>query len=258
MTSLYSDASVYDILHTPGTAAEVDGLLRIAALYSNKQQLTILEPACGSGRYLRVLANRGHRALGFDLDQGMVDYANARLDKGGLTALARVLKLKMEDFATDLPRGWQQFDFAFNPINTIRHLESDESMLAHLREVRSVLRKGGVYLVGLSLSAPPYEQPSEDIWEGTRGGCHVKQLVSYLPPESPRVRKEQVLSHLTITTPTGTRYADSTYWLRTYTLRQWRTLVKTSGMELTDTFDETGEQTKPAEPGYCLFALRPI
>lgn len=257
MNSLYRDAGVYDILHTPGTAGEVDGLLRTASQFCDRSRLTILEPACGSGRYLRVLAGRGHRVLGFDIDPTMVTYARDRIEKSGLTRRARVVRLDMERFAGALPDGWANFDLAFNLINTIRHLETDEALLNHLREIRGVLQPGGVYLVGLNLSAPPFEQPSEDVWEGRRGRCHVRQLVRYIPPANPRVRKEQVISHLSITTPGGTRYADSSYWLRTYTLRQWRTIVRASGLQIAGAFDEAGSPAKAVEPGYCVFALQP-
>ena len=256
MPSLYSNAGVYDILHTPGTAGEVDGLLRTAARFCDCRRLSILEPACGSGRYLRVLGGRGHRVLGFDIDADMVRYARDRIERGGLTRRARVVQLDMEHFADALPGGWQSFDLAFNLINTIRHLESDEALLSHLREVRKVLRPGGVYLVGLSLSAPPFEQPSEDVWEGRRGRCHVRQLVRYIPPANPRVRKEEVISHLSITTPGGTGYADSSYWLRTYTLRQWRSIVRTAGLQIGGIFDEGGSPTRAIEPAYRVFALQ--
>ncbi len=255
--SLYSDASVYDILHSPGTASEIDGLLRAAARFLDANRLSILEPACGSGRYLRVLAGRGHRVVGFDIDEGMVAYAHERFERAGLTRRARVLQLEMErcaDALMDATKG-RRFDLAFNLINTIRHLETDRAMTAHLREIASVLTPRGVYLVGLSLSSP-HEQSSEDFWDGRRGRCHVRQLVSYLPPASPRDRREQVLSHLTIETPSETRYADASYWLRTYTLAQWDRLVRAGGMEIAGVFDEAGEQIEPAAPGYAVFALQ--
>ena len=58
----YSDPAVYDILHAPGTAAEVDAHEKIErALMPGrlKKRRLWFEPACGSGRYLKVAAGRG-------------------------------------------------------------------------------------------------------------------------------------------------------------------------------------------------------
>ena len=75
MTAFYSDPAVYDILHSPGTAAEVDAhekVERALMLGRLKKSRLWFEPACGSGRYLKVAAGRGRKVAGFDLDDGMV------------------------------------------------------------------------------------------------------------------------------------------------------------------------------------------
>ncbi|MEO1718089.1 MAG: class I SAM-dependent methyltransferase, partial [Planctomycetota bacterium] len=81
---LYTDASVYDILHGPGTAEDVDALEAIAAKHAAGAPDVWLEPACGSGRYLRVAAGRGHSVVGFDYEAGMVEYARERAERAGV------------------------------------------------------------------------------------------------------------------------------------------------------------------------------
>lgn len=285
----YASPAIYDILHTPGTAGEVDSLLRLARRFlpaaKRRSPIAFLEPACGTGRYLRILASRGHRAIGFDREPAMVQYAATRLARFG--RLAHVFQADMETFATratyrgparsvrhrqnapNAPtaqsRGrWHvapaSIDLAFTPINSIRHLPTDRAMLAHLSEIASVLRPTGLYAVGISITTYGIEQPSEDTWTGTRGPCRVDQFVQYLPApggRGPNNRDETVLSHLTVTTPTATRHLDSTYTLRAYDLKQWERLIARSPLQITAVVDEDARDFRLAPPGYAIFILRP-
>lgn len=259
-TDFYSIPSLYDILHTPGTAAEVDGLERIALRHCTTPagQLRWFEPACGTGRYLRLAASRGTPCVGIDLSESMVDYARDRIARMGLTSLARIEHADMTDCAHVVNPA--SIDFAFNLINTIRHLETDDAMLAHLHQVCLALAPGGVYAVGITLSAPDLEMPSEDIWHAKRGRCTVRQIVNYLPPvtrtERAR-RKERVISHLHVTRPTGSEHIDSSYSLRTYTADQWTALIDCASMTTRALVDERGNPTLLCEPGYAIWILSP-
>ena len=42
-------------------------------------------------------------------------------------------------------------DAAFNPVNTIRHLESDRAMLRHFAQMADIMKPGAIYVVGVSL-----------------------------------------------------------------------------------------------------------
>ena len=262
----YADPAIYDILHTPGTAGEVDALLALCRRFvprSKRQRatrtLTFLEPACGTGRYLRVLASRGHRAVGFDREAPMVAYAARRLERFG--PLARVFQADFETFAAHLPPA--SIDVAFTPINSLRHLQTDRAVLAHFGQIARVLRPGGFYAVGLSITAYGVEAPSEDVWEGARGSCRVRQVVQYLPApggsgtrRDNQARSERVISHMTIFTPRGVREIDSTYSLRAYDPAQWISLVARSPLRIEAVVDEQGEDLALAPPGYGVFVLR--
>ena len=267
-TDFYEIPALYDILHAPGTAREVDGLERIARRFlraapahraGHPAPLRWLEPACGTGRYLRVLARRGHRAIGFDASRAMVDYARRRLRDAGLSARARVILAPMTDFAGRLrPRS---VHVAFNLINTIRHLHSDRAMLDHFGAVARVLKPGALYAVGISLSLYGIEQETEDVWQGTRGTCKVSQVVQYIPPDcTPRAprggnRLERVISHLTITRPRGEEHRDSTYALRTYDLAQWQSLLRRSPFEVRVVLGDDGVEIAPPRIGYAIWVL---
>ncbi|MEO0512424.1 MAG: class I SAM-dependent methyltransferase [Planctomycetota bacterium] len=253
---LYSDAKAYDILHTPGTAFEVSELERLAGRWVTGQAARStpgwLEPACGTGRYLRVAAGRGIRCVGFDLDPGMVAYANATFDRRGLDAAAFVGD--MERFEPGV--GRERFTFAFNTINTVRHLASDAAVRRHLADVAGVLRPGGVYAIGLSLASYGLEFPSEDVWEGTRGSCRVSQTIQYMPG-SEGDRWERVYSHVVVETPSGERHEPSSYALRTYDFEQWLRVVRGSAMEIAASVTPDGVEREPSAPGYSVFVLRP-
>jgi SAM-dependent methyltransferase len=258
--SLYEEAAIYDILHWPGTRAEVSGILRTARRFLPAPPRTFLEPACGSGRYLRVLASRGFHVTGFDLLDPMVEHAARTVRAAAAKVSPRprvsIFKGDMRTFARHVKPA--SIDVAFNPINSIRHLSSDAAMLAHFGQVARTLRTGGVYIVGLSLSAYGMEGITEDVWIGARGGTRVTQVVTYFPPKGPgrgRDRDERVHSHLTIDTRKGQEHKDATYVLRAYNLEQWRRLVERSDLQLVASVDEQGRDHTAAEPGYCIFVL---
>ena len=259
---LYQDPSIYDILHTPGTAAEVDGLERIASLHVHargKAAGTWLEPACGTARHLRLAAKRGYRSIGFDRDDAMIRYARRRMSAH---TDARLTVADMTSFIDDGACRPGEVGFAFNLINSIRHLMSDADLLAHLHQVADALARGGIYAVGLSTAAYGYEQPSEDVWTGARGPCRVTQIVQYEPAGSPgdhdpADRLERVISHLVIERPRGTEHADSTYELRTYSLSEWHSVIDRSAMTIAAVTDELGDPAPPAEAGYRVYLLAP-
>lgn len=261
-TGLYEDALVYDVLHAPGTAEEVTGLEAIERRFVPKDMLRRgrcwLEPACGSGRYLREAAKRGIDVIGFDQLEGMVEFARERTPEPGPgIGQSNYFQADMTAFSASI--GKRCVTFAFNTINTIRHLPSDDAMRAHFAEVAKVLVPGGVYAVGMSLSAYGREQPSEDVWSGRRGSLGVQQIVQFFPSDaegSPSSRAERVISHLVIDRPSGVEHRDSVYTLRTYNMEQWNTLVSSIDLHRTATVDEKGHDVFPSDGGYFLFILR--
>ncbi|MEQ8770827.1 MAG: class I SAM-dependent methyltransferase [Phycisphaerales bacterium] len=247
----YEDASVYDILHAPGTAADVTGLERMADRFAIKRGAW-LEPACGSARYLRVAAGRGRRVIGYDIEPGMIAYARERFKRAGLARRATLRVGSMEDTGLIEPASCA---FAFNLINTIRHLMSDRAMLRHLEQVARALRPGGAYAVGIGMSFPDWDEPVEDVWTAARGRTRVTQTVQYLPPAGTS-RVERVVSHVQVRVPTRERHIDSTYDLRTYSLEQWYDLIAASPFRIAGVVGETGHDADPSPGGYAIYMLK--
>ncbi len=227
----YADPHIYDVLHEPGTEAEVEGLAAIAARFVPGVRGPWLEPGCGTARYLRQIQSRGQPVAGFDRSAAMIAYAKRRL-RG-----ADLFVAEMDDFATFLPT--HSVAFAFNPINTFRHIDTEDAALKHLTQMAAVLRPGAAYAVGLSLSRYGDEDPTEDVWEGARRGVSVRQVAQYLPPE-PDTRRETVISHLAVSRSGEARHIDSKYTLRSYDRRQWLDLVEKSPLRIVGEVDEEG------------------
>lgn len=294
---MYADPSIYDILHTPGAAAEVTGLERMERRFLTDRGVrpgAWLEPACGTGRYLRVAARRGRRVVGFDQSDAMIDYARARIARLGLARRATLFTADMETFdasppfkaiapvaspgrPTEKPSSQRpsnpakhraearchcpRITFAFNLINTFRHLETDTAALAHLRALRRVLIRekhaAGVYALGISMTGYGTEFPSEDIWEARRGKVHVRQIAQYQPPTSRRRRYEQVHNILVIQRPNREdEIQTSSYRLRTWDRAQLEPLIVESGFTIEAHVDEDGHDVPVVEPGYTIWILR--
>jgi SAM-dependent methyltransferase len=258
-TDFYSIPDLYDVLHAPGTAEEVDVLRAIQRRAVGRVRTPRwLEPASGTGRYLLEAARQGVACVGFDMSAPMVKYARARAARRSAARRPRFYLADMRDF--DEGRRLGAFDFAFNPINTIRHLGSDAAMRQHLRAMARVMHPHGVYAVGISLCAYGAESPTEDVWHGERGALRVVQVVQYMPPAGGRgeaSRTERVFSHLTVTRRGEERHVDSSYALRGYDLSQWTALTARAGWTIDGATDSHGEPATPREPGYFIFLLRP-
>ena len=71
-----------------GSARECDFLVGCFDRHAQRRVRRLFEPACGSGRLLVKLAQRGFKVLGWDLSGASVDYCNRRLKRHGLPPAA--------------------------------------------------------------------------------------------------------------------------------------------------------------------------
>lgn len=239
------------MLHAAGTAAEVEGLVAIEGRFAPARGSARrwLEPACGTGRYLKHARRRGIVADGFDVSPSMVRYAERALRA---CPNGRIWQADVADFLSGT--GGARYNFAFSTINTLRHIESDKGLIGHLTRVAECLAEGGVYAVGIGTMDPAGESVVEDVWHGARGRLRVTQTAQYIPPEQGE-RFETVISVMRVERPGGEEYIDSTYRLRTYTPAQWRSLVGRSPLREVAAVDEQGEDASADEPGYAIRIL---
>jgi hypothetical protein len=164
----------------------------------------------------------------------------------------------MRDF--NRVRAVEPAHFAFNTINTIRHIGSDAAMLDHFECMAEALHPGGVYVVGISMVSYGNESPAEDLWKGSRRGISVSQVINYIPATGRRghgSRTERVISHLTVMEEGRELHFDSTYGLRSYDREQWQKLIERSALQIAATINEQGEDMTVPEIGYILYVLKP-
>jgi SAM-dependent methyltransferase len=105
----------------------------------------VLIPACGTGGHIVALAQRGFAVLGFDADEGAVEFTRRRIDSASKSAAggeARVALLKMEE----AHRLGAVYDVAFCLGNALPGLSDPGQLLAALRGVAGALRPGGTFL----------------------------------------------------------------------------------------------------------------
>jgi SAM-dependent methyltransferase len=262
---LYLVPQLYDVVNTPGTASEVTALVRAARLHGALWPVDRgppkgaepgggiwLEPACGSGRYLRELLRRGHAVRGYDAGPRMVDYATGRLSRVTLPAVGPRppvhphFLLAVAGFTTPAEnlRRLGPADVAFCPVNSLRHLRSDPEVLAHLEQIAGLLAPAGVYLVGMDLHHRG-RAIEEDVWRGRRGRLEVTQVVQYLPPRAAS-RRERVIIEMMADRPRGREHHSFMYDLRTYTEQQWLALLNRSPLRRLAVCDARGRPVPPA------------
>ena len=244
----YLDPLIYDLIYDGGTEDQWRTLKLLTERFEVPADGVWLEPACGSGRLLVRAAAEGIAVAGFDREPRMLDFARRRLPKESVLVEADYL-----DCATVLSP--QRFAFAFNLVNSIRHLETDSALIGHLDQMAAVLAPGARYLVGLSLHDQQTAEVEEDVFRGSRDGVTAVEVVQSLPPE-PGERKERIVSHLTIEPPgVAPEHRDTSFSLRTYTVEEWEGAVAASKLRIDETFNLWGDRFTPVGGTYGLYSL---
>jgi len=128
----------------------------------------ILEPCCGTGRFLLALPRHGYSVTGYDRSPTMLAYARARIDELGDPAAAAAVE---GDMTTALFE--REFDAALNSINSIGYLLSDDDIVAHLRNTGTSLKPGGVYIVHISCRHEGRPSSEGSVWTLEREGVSV-------------------------------------------------------------------------------------
>lgn len=213
----------------------------------------LLEPGCGSGRLIVEMAKRGYDLTGLDLNQSALDYTQKRLTKLGLSA--RLLKADMTDFSLRT-----KFDAAFNPINTFRHLLTEELAVKHLKLIAQHLRQGGVYLLGLHVFPSDADLWGAERWKATNGKTKVNYSLQVMDV-SVKKRVERLRITMNVTTATKKMRMVDEFELRIYSVKQMLSLfAKVPEFELVEVYDFWCQidEPQPINDDLCdaIFLLR--
>ena len=98
----------------------------------------VLDLACGGGRNLAFLRERGHRVIGFDAAIQLLRIAAAKVGGSNLVRGDAVM----------LPFAANTFD-AVHCVAALHHLPSEDERREGVREIARVLRPGGVALLSV-------------------------------------------------------------------------------------------------------------
>ncbi|MBD3366567.1 MAG: methyltransferase domain-containing protein [Candidatus Eisenbacteria bacterium] len=165
---LYRNPLYYDIAFSWELESEIAFLKEVFDEHVPFPVERLLEPACGSGRFLRELPSHDIEAVGYDISPEMVSFARGSIERAGLASKAQVLPGDMRSARFDPP-----FDAALNSINSFCYLLTDADVEAHLAATADSLRSGAVYVVHFSMALET-DQPGEvSTWEMERDDVRV-------------------------------------------------------------------------------------
>ncbi len=214
----YDYPEYYDAGFAEGVESEADFYQKVFEKYIPFPVKEIFEPGCGSGRMVIELAKRGYKLTGLDLSQSMLDYCKSELKRNGQKA-----KMILGDM-TDFDLG-HTIDAAINPINTFRHLLTEESARKHLECVAKHLKVGGVYILGLHLWPKDGDLFGAERWQAKHKDARIFYTLT-VEESDPKARVEQLRLTMTVKRPDESfKFVDRLH-LRLYTAPQIKSLIK--------------------------------
>ena len=221
--SFYDYPKIYDVLFSDMCRCEIKFLTAIFNHFcSKKKDLSIFEPACGSGRLLYHLAKLGFDVAGLDLNPRSVAFCNRRLKRHGFRESAVVGNMVSFSLA-DLGRT-KKFDAAFNFVSSFLHLTTEADAMQHLRTIADVLKPGGIYLLGIHLKPKGTQHCAQESWSLRRGSrtieSHLKSLTQDL-----KKRIEMVEICVEVHTPTKHDKIVDRFPFRIYTANQFNDML---------------------------------
>lgn len=234
----YDFPRYYDIAFRSDTRREADFIAAACDKYCPFPARRLLEPACGTGRLVAALAARGYGLTGLDLSDSMLQFAKDRLARRGLRA--RLFNGDMTDFR--LPRP---VDAAYCPVNTFRHLLTEDAARRHLECVAGSLRQGGIYVLGLHLFPPDAAEEDGERWTERQGQTEVTVTLRVL--ETDRRRRVENLRVNLLVRRSGREFRlRHEFQFRIYSVGQFRRLLKSvPAFELCDVYDFWYEIDQP-------------
>lgn len=240
--SIYDFPTYYDLVFGSDTAAELRFIQACFERFVDGKVRRAFEPACGTGRLMYRLAQKGFTVGGIDLNEKAIEYCNQRLKR--LKLKGKALVGDMCDFEVDKP-----FDAAFNTINSFRHLPSEEAAINHLNCMAQIVRPGGIYVLGLHLTPTRGETTDEESWSARRGQLAIN---TYMWPveKRPKERLERFGIRFDVYKPTESFRIADVLELRSYTHKQFLKLLDAvSNWESVEFFDFGYEVDEPIRLG---------
>ncbi|MBN2564948.1 MAG: class I SAM-dependent methyltransferase [Candidatus Eisenbacteria bacterium] len=231
---LYNLPHYYDIAFSWDIEPEVAFLEAIFMEHVPFPVERILEPACGTGRFLRTLPLHGYTVTGYDASPVMLDYARTALEDAGLARPVTLRQAEMQTASFD-----REFDAALNSINSIGYLLDDGDIVSHLRLTGQALKPGGVYVVHLSCAWDGRPDMDQNTWEMERDGVKVRTTWT-IESEDRDARRSHHVCTMEIEEHGKRRVLVDRHTLRLWIYEELREFIARSGtFELKAIYDES-------------------
>ena len=137
-------AAFYDLLYKDKNyKAEADYIDRLIDRFSKqkKQNLSLLDLACGTGRHLQELYGKGYSTLsGSDISKSMIDVART---------VAQREKLNIDFYNYSFQNSNsidKKFDVVISMFSAVNYLTSYEDQSKTLKNVQGLLKKDGLFI----------------------------------------------------------------------------------------------------------------
>jgi len=168
----------------------------------------------------------------------------------------------MADFQIKGQIKGNKYDGAYCTVDTFRHLLTEKKAEQHLINVAKVLKKNGIYILGLHLLSKQEVTNKVIRWTTKRGRLTVKTSMTMLELDKKK-RRETLKVILRPETSNHKKCYTALYQLRTYTLKQLiKLLDKTSVFEIVNAYDESYDISSPttlnSRSEYAVLLLRRI
>ncbi len=235
----YDHPYYYDLGFQDETEQEACFLRSVLERFGRPGARRILEAGCGTGRLVIRLAELGYEVAGFDLNQRALDFLHDRLQSKGLEA---------EFFQADMAsfRVSRKFDMVINPLNTFRHLLTEQEALGHLQSAVAALKEGGLFVLGMHIMPHDADMECIERWRASEGSTKVSYTLRVLSWDRKRRIERLRISMLIRRAAEREQRVRAEMDLRTYNLSQLRSLLaKVPELQLVDSFDFWYEINEP-------------
>jgi len=230
---IYREPLYYDIAFSWDLESEVSFLKSVFEEFAPFPVERVLEPACGTGRFLRALPKHGFHVTGYDNSPAMVEFTRASVGREGLASQAQVLEADMRDARFGPP-----FDASLNSINSFCYLVEDDDVGTHLACMADSLRPGGVYVLHFSMARASKEVDEGSSWEMERDGVSVVTHWS-IESEDAASGVGTHLSRLEVEAHGERRTIEDRHRLRAWTDEAFRETIRSTGtLELVGLFGD--------------------
>jgi trans-aconitate methyltransferase len=169
LNEMYQRAELYDIVFERDVSHEIRFFRETYQHFTGRQPTSAVELACGPGYHSREFARQGLRTIGVDLSEGMIRYAQEKVQTLGLDV--QFMQANMRHFQLGQP-----VDMAIAMFDSIDFLLDFESMIDHFTTIAANLTPGGLYFVQQSVPFRYYapHRAGVYVYKGERDGLKVE------------------------------------------------------------------------------------